>query len=63
MALVEDEDDVFVAKRFQLLFVGELVIVLALLVALAVFIQREAELLDGGDDDFVGVVLGEETTD
>jgi hypothetical protein len=31
-----------------------------LLVALAVFIQREAELLNGGNDDLVGVVVGEE---
>ena len=34
-----------------------------LLVALAVFVQREAELLDGGDDDLVGVVVGEQTAD
>ena len=36
---------------------------LPLLVALAVFVQREAELLDGGDDDLVGVVVGEQAAD
>ena len=33
---------------------------LVFLVALAVFVQGQAELLDGGDDDLVGVVVGEE---
>jgi hypothetical protein len=37
-----------------------LAVLAALLVALAVFVQREAELLDGGDDDLVGVVVGEQ---
>jgi len=63
VALVEDEDDAFVAKRFQLFLVGGSAVLFLLLVALAVFIQREAELLDGGDDDLVGVVVGEKTAD
>ena len=34
-----------------------------LLVALAVFIQREAQLLNGGDDDLVGVIVREKAAD
>ena len=60
MAFVEDEDDAFVAQRGQHFLVGGLVVLLALFVALACFIQRQAELLNGGDDDLVGVVLGEQ---
>ena len=60
VAFVEDEDDALVAQRFELLLVGGLAVLFPLLVALAVFIQREAELLDGGDDDLVGVVVGEQ---
>ncbi len=63
MALVEDEDDAFALKRFQLLFVSGFSIHPLLLVALAVFIQRKAELLNGSHDDLVGVVVGKETTD
>ena len=48
---------------FEQLLVGRLAVLLPLLVALAVFVQREAELLDGGDDDLVGVVVGEQTAD
>ena len=44
-------------QRFELFLVGGLAVLAALLVALAVFVQRQAELLDGGDDDLVGVVL------
>jgi hypothetical protein len=50
----------FVLQRFELFLVGGLAVLAALLVALAVFVQREAELLDGGDDDLVRVVLGEQ---
>lgn len=35
----------------------------AFFIALAVFVEGEAELLDGGDDDFVGVVVGYEAAD
>ena len=48
VALVEDEDNAFVAKRFELLLEGLSAVLFLLLVALTVFIQREAELLDGG---------------
>ena len=47
VAFVEDEDDALVAQRFELLLVGRLAVLFLLLVALAVFVQREAELLDG----------------
>ncbi len=50
MAFVEDEDDALVAQWFQPLLV----------VALAGTIQRQAELLDGGDDDLVGIVVREQ---
>ncbi|SMH65925.1 protein of unknown function [Acidithiobacillus ferrivorans] len=60
VAFVENEDDALVTQRFELLLVGGLAVFAALFVALAVFIQREAELLDGGDDDLVGVVLGQQ---
>ncbi|OPZ61164.1 MAG: hypothetical protein BWY88_00346 [Synergistetes bacterium ADurb.Bin520] len=63
VAFVEDENDALVAQRFEQLLVGELVVLFALLVALAGFIQRETELLDGGDDDLVRVVLGEQPPD
>ena len=63
MAFVEDEDDAFVAKRRQDFLIGGLVVPLALFVALAGFIQRQAELLNGGDDDLVGVVLGKQAAD
>jgi hypothetical protein len=33
------------------------------LVVFAGFVQGEAELLDGGDDDLVGVVVGEQAAD
>ena len=62
VALVEDEDDALVAQRIEPLLVGS-VPVLLLLVALAVLVEGEAELLDGGDDDLVGVVVGKEAAD
>jgi hypothetical protein len=49
VALVEDEDHALLAQRFQTFLV----------VALFAVVEREAELLDGGDDDLVGVVIGE----
>ena len=63
VALVEDEDDALVAERLQLLLVGELVVLFPLLVAFTVFIEREAELLNGSDDDLVRVVVGEQAAD
>ncbi len=61
VALVEDEGDAAVLQGFELLLVGGLAVLRALLVALAVLIQGEAQLLDGGDDDFVRVVLRKQT--
>ena len=60
VAFVKDEDDALVGQRCQLLFVGGLAVFLLLLVALAVFVQRQPELLDGGDDDLVGIVAREQ---
>ena len=57
VALVEDEDDALVAQGLELLLVGGFAILLLLLVALAVFVEREAELLDSGDNDFIGPVI------
>ena len=61
VAFVEDEDNALVRQRFELLFVGGLPTLAALPTvgteALAVSVQREAQFLDGGDDDFVSVVL------
>ena len=54
VALVEDEDDALVAQRFQLVGVAGQPAFLAVPVALAVFVQRQPELLDGADDDLVG---------
>ena len=63
VALVEDEDHALVAQRFELLACRWPALALALLVALAVLVEREAELLDGADDDLVGVVVGEQPAD
>ena len=60
VTLVEDEGDALVLKRGQQFFVGGLIVLFALLVALAGFVEREAELLDGGDDHLVGVVHGQQ---
>src|SRR5690606_2609164 len=63
VALVEDDDDALVAEGFEEFAVGLAALPLALAVAPAVFVEREAELLDGGDDDFVGLVVGEQAAD
>ena len=63
VAFVEDEDDAFISQGFELFLVCSESALAALFVALAVFIQSEAELLNGGDDDLVGVILGKEATD
>lgn len=60
VALVKDEYHALLAQGLQLLLVCFLALLFLLLVALAVFVQRQAELLDGGDDDFVGVVVGQQ---
>ncbi len=60
VAFVEDEHHALVAQRLQLLLVGGLALLLVFLVALAVFVQGQAELLDGGDNHLVGIVVGEE---
>src|SRR5690606_32759298 len=53
VALVEDEDEALGGKR------GEALAVVAPVGA----VEGEAELLDGGDDHLVGLVLGEQATD
>ncbi|MNE73831.1 hypothetical protein D3C80_1698650 [compost metagenome] len=58
VTFIENKHNAFVAQWCQQLFVGGLVVAFALLVAFAVFIQGETELLYGGDDHFIGVVLG-----
>ena len=50
VAFVEDEDHALLAQRFQS---GQIVVFVAT-------VQRQAELLDGGDDHFVGVVVGKQ---
>ena len=61
VAFVEDEDDAFVLQHCEKFFVGELAAFRPLLVAFAAFIQCEAELLDGRDDDLVGIVFRKQT--
>ena len=63
VALVKDKDDAFALQRRELLLECGLAVLAPLLVALAVFIQREAKLLDGGDDHLVRVVLGQQAAD
>jgi len=63
VALVEDEDHALVAKRSELVAVFHSASLRAVLVAFAVFIEGEAELLDGGDNDLVGVVVRDEAAD
>ena len=63
VALVEDEDEALVAQRIEALGEGVAAMGGPLLVALAVFVQGEAELLDGGDDDLVRLVIGEHAAD
>ena len=57
VAFVEDEHDTFVAQGLQQLLVGGLVVLFPLGVPLAGFVQRKAKLLNGGDDDLVGIVI------
>ncbi len=63
VALVEDEDHALVAERFEEVLVGRQALLFPALVSLAVFVEREAELLDGGDDDLVGGVVGKQAVD
>jgi len=53
MAFVKDKHHALVAKRCQLVLVGGLALLLVFFITLAVFIQREAELLDGGHNHLV----------
>ena len=62
VAFVKDEDNTFVSQHGKQLFVGRLSTFRAMLVAFAVFIQCQAQLLDSGDDDLVGVVFRKQTT-
>ena len=58
VAFVKDDDDALVTQRLQPLLVGLPAFFLVLLRFFAGFVQRQAELLDGGDYDLVGVILG-----
>src|SRR5690625_2319150 len=58
VALVEDDDDTLVAQRGQAFLVSLPALFFMLLGPFAGFIQRQAELLNGGDDYLVSVVLG-----
>ena len=60
VALVEDEDHALVAERFEQVLVGGQALLFPALVALAVLVERQAELLDGADDDLVGGVVGKQ---
>ena len=63
VALVEDEGYALVGDGGEELLVALLLTLLAAEVALAGFVEGDAELLNGGDDDLVGVVVGEEALD
>lgn len=63
VAFVEDDDEALAAEGFEEVGVGGVPALLAFAIAGAVFVEGEAEFLDGGDDDFVGVVGGEEAAD
>jgi hypothetical protein len=60
VAFVEDDHQALVAQGGEPLLVGALAPLAVLLGLLAGLVQGQAELLDGGDDDLVGVVLGEQ---
>lgn len=62
VTLIEDEDDAFVAQRLQPFFVGGFAFLFMLLGFFAGFVQRQAQLLDGGDDHLVGIVLGQQSS-
>ncbi len=53
MALVEDEDDAPVSERLESVDI----------VASVGRVEREAQLLDGADDNFVGGIVGKEPAD
>lgn len=63
VALVEDDGDALFRDGGEQFLVGLLLALLAAGVALAGLIEGEAELLNGGDDDLVGIVGGEESVD
>ena len=57
VAFVEDEDDAFIFQLFELRLIGGLAVSGPLLIPLAVLIECQPQLLDGGDDHLVGVVV------
>ncbi len=63
MTLVENKDEPLIAQRFEVLREGLAALFRPLPVALTVLVQSVAELLDGGDDDLVGHVVGEHAAD
>ena len=58
VALVKDNGHALIGQGGQHFLVGLLLALLATDVALAGLVQGEAELLNGGDDDLVGLVVG-----
>ena len=63
VALVEDDGHALVAERGEEVGVFVLSSILAALVAFALLVEGQAKLLDRGDDDLVGVVVGEKPAD
>ncbi|MNY46331.1 hypothetical protein D3C86_1815010 [compost metagenome] len=63
MALVENEGDALVTQGLQLFLEALLPILLLLLVALAILVQRQAQLLDRADNNFIGAVVRQEASD
>lgn len=62
VAFIENEHHTLFAQRFQTLLVSLFPLPPLLPVAFAVFIQRKSQLLDSGDDDLIGIIIGEQTT-
>src|SRR3546814_13879430 len=57
LAFVEDEDHSLVTQGLQLLGMRGEAALLAALVARTAAVQRQAQLLDGADDDLVGRIV------
>ncbi len=63
MAFVKDEDHAPVAEWFELLLEGRPPLVDVPLVVLAALVKGQPQLLDGRDDDLVGVIVGQKAAD
>ncbi len=58
MTLIKNEYHAFVAKRFQLFFVGGFALLLVFITVLAVFIQSQTKLLDSCYNNLIRVIIG-----